>query len=518
MNKCISLSCLIALVFIAIVSAQSPQISWSKAVGTLRRDYAESIQMTSDGGLIIAGGGVNTLTEGSFDAYVLRMNASGDTVWTRHFGDNRYEYVRSICQTADGGFIMVGTAVGYGDTNTNIYVLRMNAEGNTLWDRAYGGSGDDDGYSIINTFDGGFVIAGNTDSYGNGGPDAYVIKINAIGDTLWSRTFGGSNYDEAYDIIQTADSGFVFCGYSESYGIGGKALYLVRLNSHGQKMWSKDYGGCADDIGRSIRTVSNEGFIITGNTSSFGSQKQVYLVRIDTNGDTLWTRHYGGKNDDEGFGVVHTPDNGFVVAGYTQSFDSSDVYLIKTSSSGDTMWTLCDGGDSLDYARSLTQSARGDLYFAGYSNSSFVLKWTDVFIGSLQMHTIRTQADSNGTIDPHDTIRIYNGLNQQFTITPKIHCKLVDVILDDTSIGAVNACTLSTIKKDHTIRAIFADSVHAITASTADTNGAISPTGVISVKDNSNQTFSITPKAHKKIAAVIVDGTDIGPVNSFTFN
>jgi hypothetical protein len=186
----------------------------------------------------------------------------------------------------------------------------------TLWTRTYGGSNDDYAWSVEQTADGGYIVAGSTNSFGAGDFDCYLVKTNSQGDTLWTRTYGGSDDDRATSIQQTADGGYIVAGFTLSFGAGSGDFYLVKTNSLGDTLWTRTYGGSSDDKGFSVQRTADGGYIVAGFTLSFGAGGyDFYLVKTNSQGDTLWTRTYGGSNQDEARSAQQTADGGYIVAG-----------------------------------------------------------------------------------------------------------------------------------------------------------------------------------------------------------
>jgi len=209
------------------------------------------------------------------------------------------------------------------------------ASGQTNWTRTYGGQNSDRGYSVQQTSDGGYIIAGFTYSYGAGGRDVYLIKTDAQGETLWTRAFGGPNDDVGYSVQQTTDGGYIVAGYAGyRYDTSYSAVYLVKTNAQGDTLWTRTYGGdSGDDAARSIAQSLDGGYIIAGKTRSFSTgPADVWLLRTNALGDTLWARTYGGPEYDVGYSVQQTTDGGYVIAGTTGSYE--DIYLVKTDSHG----------------------------------------------------------------------------------------------------------------------------------------------------------------------------------------
>jgi hypothetical protein len=351
---------LLALAF--AVPAFSQQ-RWERNYGGAGDDYGYSVQQTSDGGYIVAGS--TTSFGNGYQVYLVKTNALGDTLWTRSYGGANFEVGFSVQQTSDGGYIVAG----FYDLTGQVYLVKTNAGGDTLWTRTYGGIGDDRGYSVQQTSDTGYVVAGWSSSFGNG-YQVYLIKTNAVGDTLWTKTYGGAGNDLGYSIQQTTDGGYIVAGLTTSFG-NGVQVYLIKTNAGGDSLWTRTYGGADWDEGFSVQQTSDTGYIVTGYTNSFGhGSSDVYLIKTNASGDTLWTRTYGGTSNDEGWSVQQTSDTGYIVAGYTNSFgDSSQVYFIKTNAFGDTLWTRTYGGPPDDWGWSVQQTTDGGYIVAGYTYS-----------------------------------------------------------------------------------------------------------------------------------------------------
>lgn len=215
--------------------------------------------------------------------------------------------------------------------------MPISSFGAITFERTYGGASDDFSGSVQETKDGGYIIAGGTKSFGAGGWDVYLVKTDSLGDTLWTRTCGGTNGDGGYSVQQTSDRGYIITGHTYSFGAGWDDVYLIKTNASGDTLWTKAYGGVDWDYGYSVQQTTEGGYIIAGITESFGSGwGSVYLIRTNASGTLLWSRIYGGTADDEGKSVQQTRDGGYIIAGKTTSFGAggNDAYLIKTDSSG----------------------------------------------------------------------------------------------------------------------------------------------------------------------------------------
>lgn len=220
-------------------------------------------------------------TTDSFDVYLIKTDASGNALWIRTYGGNSWDQGNSVQQTTDGGYIIAGYAQSYGAGNGDVYLIRTNANGDTLWTKTYGGTNVDDGLSVQQTSDGGFIIVGETVSFGAGNFDIYLIKTDSNGDTLWTRTYGGTNEDRGESVQETINGGYILLGETKSYGVGNLDIYVIKTNTNGDTIWTKTIGGAVNEWGRSIQQTSDNGYVIGGLTNSFGAGLvDVYLIKL----------------------------------------------------------------------------------------------------------------------------------------------------------------------------------------------------------------------------------------------
>ena len=205
------------------------------------------------------------------------------------------------------------------------------------WDKTFGGPDWDEGYSLQKTTDGGYIIAGNTSSYGAGGPDIWLIKTDSGGNEQWNRTFGGPSYDGGNGVQQTADGGYVVVGSTRSYGAGDYDVWLIKTDAGGTREWDTTFGGTGSDDGYSVRQTTDGGYVIAGSTESYGAGDfDAWLIKTDAVGTMQWDKTFGGPGWDEGACVQQTTDGGYIIAGYTgDSYTGDwDVWLIKTDANG----------------------------------------------------------------------------------------------------------------------------------------------------------------------------------------
>lgn len=276
--------------------------------------------------------------------------------------DNEEGY--SVQQTSDGGYIITGTTWSQATYKKNILLIKTDANGDTLWTRTFGKGDNNSGNFVRQTNDGGYIIAGWAYYDSSYESDILLIKTDSNGDTSWVKTFGVSGDDEAYCVQQTTDHGYIIAGWTE-YGYGIDDIWLIKTDSLGDTLWTKIFSaGPNEEEGRSVQQTLDGGYIITGTKHT----NDIWLIKTNASGDTVWTRTYGGSGDEEGFSVQQTSDSGYIIGGYTDSYGagSNDAYLIKTNLSGDTLWTRAFGGASEDDLCTVQQTYDGGYIMTGY--------------------------------------------------------------------------------------------------------------------------------------------------------
>jgi len=240
------------------------------------------------------------------------------------------------------------------------------------WKKTFGGPDNDVAYSVQKTSDGGYILAGYTDSYGAGDSDFWLLKTDSSGKEQWNETFGGTEFDIAYSVAQTADGGYIIAGYTFSYGVGGVDFWLVKTDANGNEQWDKTFGGTAGDYVHSVQQTADGGYILAGYTSSYGAGlHDFWLVKTDANGNELWNKTFGGPDAEGAEGVLQAADGGYILAGYTDSFGagSNDFWLVKTDSNGKEQWNKTFGGPDAEGVKAVLQTTDGGYILAGYTDS-----------------------------------------------------------------------------------------------------------------------------------------------------
>ncbi len=313
----------------------------------------------------------------------MRSVAEGDILWMQIYGGSKSDAVYSVIQTVDGGFALAGNTISFGAGKSDAWLVKTDINGAAQWNQTYGGASGESAYSVIQTSDGGFALAGNTISYGAGDWDFWLVKINARGKVQWTQTYGGSEVDVAHMVIQTVDGGFALLGYTQSSGAGEADFWLVKTDVNGVTQWTQTYGGTFDDFGHTVIQTPDGGFALAGRTSSFGAfGDHFWLVKTNSNGVAQWNRTYVGFPPTWGANAaIQTTDGGFALVGDTFSYDSAsdDFWLVKTDDSGEVKWTQTYGGPKSDSANSVIQTVDGGFALVG-ETYSFGAGWTDAWL------------------------------------------------------------------------------------------------------------------------------------------
>ena len=316
--------------------------------------------------------------------YYSKTNAQ-DTTWTKTFGGSSNDRGYSVQQTTDGGYVIGGYTSSYGNGSADVWLIKTDADGDTLWTQTYGGSSNDRGYSVQQTTDGGYIIAGYTESFGNGDDDVWLIKTDSNGDSLWTKTFGGSDGDYGYSVQQTTDGGYIITCTEYSYGMDSN-IWLIKTDSLGQEEWNQIFYYVGNSEGRSVQQTTDGGYIIAGMYSYLA-----ILIKTDSLGNEEWHTSYfpSGSSSSWGSCVQQTIDNGFIFTGYSFMYDvwTTDVLLIKTDSLGNEEWNQTFGGNEDDYGSSVQQTTDGGYIITGIT--------TSFGNGGQDMWLIKTDADGD---------------------------------------------------------------------------------------------------------------------------
>lgn len=397
--------------FCSVINAQTANIQWLKYLGGSDVDNVESVKQTTDGGYIVIGtsnshdGDVAVTSSRYFDYWILKLSSSGAIQWQKTLGSTNTDHAYKIQQTNDGGYILIGTVGNsdgdvIGNFGSQIWVVKLNAMGTVQWQKSLGGTYEEVGYSIIQTSDGGYAIAGTNNSNdgdvtGNHGfIDAWVIKLNSSGTLLWQKSYGGTEYDVIYSIRQTTDGGYILAGQTGSNDgnvTGFHGFYdawILKLNPSGNLQWQKALGGTGQEIARDINLTNDGGYIIVGHTNSLDGNVvgpihgdiDAWIIKINTSGVIQWQKSIGGNGMETVSSVQQTIDGGFIVGGTTNSNNgdiignhiNSDGWIFKLNNSGILLWQKYIGGDGVDLINSIQQTSDAGYIIAGMSNTATI--------------------------------------------------------------------------------------------------------------------------------------------------
>lgn len=375
-------------------SAPIPQVP-GKTIGGAGNESGFSAEQTTDGGYIITGY-TTSLGAGGADVYLLKTDAVGTRLWQKTFGGSGDDYGRSVRPTTDGGYIIAGFTGSPGVVPTDVLLIKTDAAGNQVWQQTFGGIGDDSAAGVRQTADGGYIVVGTCPGGGgevNPEPDAFLLKTDAAGNFSWQQNFGNAqaNYwAEGYAVEVTAD-GFILTGKVESAIFGqGFDLYLVKTDAAGNLLWEKTFSAPGEQQGNSVIPAADGGFAIVGESevavAGGGSSTDVYLVKTDSLGEMAWEKTFGAAGLDAGYEVRQTTDGGYILTGLYGA-RHGDAYLVKTNATGGVQWTKTFGGNGGDVGRSLRQTADSGFVIVGST--------TSMGAGGNDIYFIKTDADGN---------------------------------------------------------------------------------------------------------------------------
>ena len=354
-----------------VVSIQS----WAKTYGGNGSDYMKSIQQTSDGGYIVPGE-TYSFGQSHGDVWVLKLDSNGDIQWQKtYYLGTGYINPTSIQQTIDNGYV-VAAYVDIINRRTDAWIIKLDSSGNIQWQKTYGGSYDDSIVSVKQTQDGGYIAVGDSYSFGAGNYDIWVLKLNLNGNIQWQKTYGSDGWDTGYYVDQTSDGGYILAGQTHSFAGGYPNtfnMWILRLDSNGGIQWERIYGSNWVSVNK-IQQTTDSGFIISGTKPAGIGQYDIVVLKLDSSGNIQWQKAYGGTGYEYGGYVQQTSDGGYILAGTTSySFTGSlDYWIAKLNSSGDIQWEKVYSTPYLpinDKAPFIYQTLDSGYILAGHTNS-----------------------------------------------------------------------------------------------------------------------------------------------------
>ena len=338
----------------------SEQISdeFQKNYGGANDDFGKSLLVHSNEDIYVVGS-TQSMGAGQKDVLVIKTDARGNTIWTKTFGGTSNDEANEIIATADGNLLIVGTTASFGAGGTDVYLVKIDTSGALLWQKDFGGSADESAEDVMISSDGAFLIYGITSSFGNGLRDAYLLKVDVEGTLLWSKTYGGAADDGGVSLCNAESGNIVLFGFTDNLPAIARDLIVIKINNAGDSLNSWLYGGTEYEQAESIEPTTDGNFILAGHTASFGHiDHNMYCLKISNNGTLLWENNFGGIEHD---GVEHgrqCNDGGYIFAGRTLSFANhyEQMYLLKTDEAGTIAWQKDIGGIDDDAAYNIVET------------------------------------------------------------------------------------------------------------------------------------------------------------------
>jgi len=352
-------------------NAQIPSIQWQNTFGGESDEEAKSIIQTKDGGYIVCGY-TDSEGAGKADIWLLKLDKSGELDWDNTYGGAKDDIGNSIIATRDGGFALAGSTESFGKGSSDFWVIKTDFQGKALWKKPYGGPQAEEAYDIIQCLDGDFVVCGYTKSRGAGSSDLWVIKTNGGDKEIWRKNYGGGRKDDANNIIQKSDSSFILIGSTMSYGAGGSDAWFMKLVDKGRAKVKLNFGGAEYEYANSITETKDGGYIFCG--ASMSNSKGLFdawVVKLNSMFEKEWESTYGDSKEDKARVIINTKDGGYVIAGNTQSKGngSYDCWLIKLNKNGKFLWDKTIGGKKDDRVYDMIETLDGGIIVCGYTKS-----------------------------------------------------------------------------------------------------------------------------------------------------
>ena len=337
-------------------------------------------------------------------ASTVSASSASPSIWAKLYGGSLDDEAAALVQTGDGGYAIAGTTSSFGAGNADFWLIKTDANGNVEWNQTYGWAEADSAYSMVQTSDGGYAIAGETISFGAGDSDFWLVKVDSSGSIQWNRTYGEPTADGANSIIQTSDGGYALAGYSTGNN-ASKDLWFVKTDSSGNMQWNRTYGGSRWDEAASVIQTSDGGYALAGTTNSLSDDTYIphdcWLVKTDSDGNRIWNKTYDGDGGFDGANsLVQTSDGGYTLAGHTGGFIGQNVWIIKTDPDGNRIWDVIWDTAEPTLTNCMIQTSDG-----GYA----VTGWTESLDGlfGFRNYFFLVKVDLNGNIQWNST---YTGL------------------------------------------------------------------------------------------------------------
>ena len=348
------------------------QYVFSKTYGGDADERAMAVVQSRNGEYVVAGL-TFSFGKGKSDIWVMKIDTQGKEQWRRVLGSQDFDWANDLIETRNGDFVLVGYSRDPRTRNNNAWVLKMDPNGKVIWSRTFGGEKGDEAKSVVETADGGLAIAGFSYSYGRGSSDMWLLRLDIHGKELWQQTYGAEGPEQAFDVIEARNGALVLGGFSNSIGNGKADMVLVKVDPFGKFIWRKNYGGPENDAIESIIEDEQGNYVLAGWTYSGPSQTMdAQLLKVDSRGNKMWRRTYGGKGKDAFYDLCRTYDGSLAVVGSSSSFrqrEQADVWMLKADAAGRMQWQHTTRGDKNDFGYGISHTRDGGFMVVGSSQS-----------------------------------------------------------------------------------------------------------------------------------------------------
>lgn len=408
-------------------SAAYAQNTWAASYFlTNARAATSTIQQTSDGGFIVTGS--IAVPGSSYDVWVLKLNSSGAIQWQKTYGGINQDDGSWIEQTNDGGYIVVGDTQSFGAGTNDVWILKLDQAGDVQWQKTLGASGAEYGFSVKQTPDDGYIISALTFSFPS--YDFWIIRLDSSGNVVWQKTYGGTNDDLVYSVNLTSDDGFIVSGATDSFGTGLYDIWVLKIDSTGAIQWQKTYGAANTDEYSLFGTqeTMDGGFILVGGSSNQQDQSQIIVLKLNSNGQIQWQNSYSETGSEGASSIAQTIDGGYIVAGQTGRLGTGAYWLLKLDSSGNISWQKAYQGDHFQRLTSVAQTSDG----------GFVVSGSDVKVLDYGGGWI-LKVDDGGNIDP--SCSFVTDTNAIKTSTSFLELTSTATVVDTTAIPVATTVT-----------------------------------------------------------------------------
>lgn len=357
------------------------QITFQKTYGGVQEEECDAVVQTEDGGFMLAAS-TRSYGNGNYDFYIIRTDPYGDTIWTKTFGGTGFDIAKDIIKIDATNYLIAG------DLNGKVYLIKIKDDGDTVWTKIIGNDDDYVVNTMKKTLDGGFIFCGNKDL-----DDYFIMKTNGDGDSLWTKTY---EYGTTRSIDATTDSGYILMIRPGNWLHPQNDFVIVKTDSNGDSLWAKIFDSPNIEVGYEVEQTTDGGYMLAGRKDGETvGDSDFYLLKTNSNGDSLWAKTYGGDDMDRAFTAMQTSDGGYILGGFTASFNVEyhDFYIVKTDADGDTLWTRIYGGLWQEEIADIEETSDGGFAVVGYTYSFGAGNYPNIYFVKTDAYGLITEID-----------------------------------------------------------------------------------------------------------------------------